>query len=299
MTKQLPHILIVDDEELNREIILEILDGQAYKLSTAEDGKIAWELLKDSTDTFDVIILDRMMPDMDGMELLTRIRNHPRLIHCPVIMQTGKAAKNEILEGIKAGAYYYLTKPVEKEMLLSIVESAVAERQQYLALCDRLRNRFDTSGFIDKAQFRFKTFEEANEISSLLAAACSDSEKVINGLSELMVNAIEHGNLGISYDEKSQLLQNGIWEDEIQQRLDHEHYKDRCAKVDFQRTGNSVEIKISDDGKGFDWEKYLSFDPERATHTHGRGIALANCLSFDKVEYQGSGNIVKLFLLED
>ena len=299
MTKQLPHILIVDDEELNREIILEILDGQAYKLSTAEDGKIAWELLKDSIDTFDVIILDQVMPEMDGMELLTRIRNHPRFIHCPVIMQTEKAAKNEILEGIKAGAYYYLTKPVEKEMLLSILGSAVAERQQYLALCDRLRNRFDTSGFIDNAQFRFKTFEEANEISSLLAAACSDSEKVINGLSEFMVNAIEHGNLGISYDEKSQLLQNGIWEDEIQQRLDHEHYKDRYAKVDFQRTGNSVEITISDDGEGFDWEKYLGFDPERAAHTHGRGIALANCMSFDNVEYQGSGNIVKLFLLED
>jgi hypothetical protein len=53
-------------------------------------------------------------------------------------------------------------------------------------------------------------------------------------------------------------------------------------------------MTIQDEGDGFDWQKYLDFDPERAFDPHGRGIAMARMMSFDALEYQGKGNTVVL-----
>ncbi len=293
-----PHILIVDDEELNREVILEILAECPYQLSTAENGRIAWEMLQRTPRSFDVILLDRMMPEMDGMELLRRIKADAVLQHCPVIMQTAKSAKEDVLEGIKAGAYYYLTKPFEEERLLSIVSSALEERQHYLTSLELLKKNALANNFVEEAQFRFRTVEEASQVAALLSRACKDPASIVNGLSELLVNAVEHGNLGISYEEKSELLKNGTWLEEIKKRLQMDEYRSRYAHVKLQRTGSLLEITITDQGAGFDWRKYMDFDPERVMDSHGRGIALANCQNFATVEYLGRGNVVKLYIQE-
>jgi len=113
----LPTILIVDDEEFNVDIIMDYLEDGGYNLETAYDGSEAWEKLQAEPEYFDVILLDRMMPNMNGMEVLLKIKEHPVLKTLPVILQTALAAKNEVLEGMQAGAYYYLTKPFEEAML--------------------------------------------------------------------------------------------------------------------------------------------------------------------------------------
>lgn len=293
------HILVVDDEINNREIICEILEDEGYEFSMAENGAVALEMLNADPEKFDVILLDRMMPVLGGMEVLAEVKSDPILRHCPVILQTARAAKDEILEGIKAGAYYYLAKPFEDEMLLSIVKSAVEERSKFVAVRDKLNNCTETMGCMDEAAFRFQGLEEIQHISFLLATACPEAEKVINGLTELMINAVEHGNLGIAYEEKSRLLEAGNWKDEVKRRMEQDENKSKYAQVKFQRKDNEIEIKITDQGKGFDWQKYMAFDPERATDNHGRGIAMANCLSFSRVEYEGAGNVVKAYITED
>ena len=291
MANNQAHILIVDDEELNLEIISEYLEDN-YTISTAEDGLIAWEMLEKSPDDFDVILLDRMMPNMNGLEVLEKIKQHPVLQHCPVIFQTAKASISDIAEGMNAGAYYYLTKPFAEEVLLSVTKTAVNDRLHYKEIQQNLEQTKLTMSMLNSAVFEFQTLEQARSIASLISNACPEPAGIVMGLTELMVNAVEHGNLGITYDEKSTLNEQGTWIEEINKRLQLYENTNKTASINFQRHTETIEITITDQGAGFDWKTYMDFDPNRVMDNHGRGIAVANKLSFSSVEYKGKGNKV-------
>lgn len=291
-----PHILIIDDELLNLEIITEYLESCNYQISTAIDGDIAWELLEATPDDFDVILLDRMMPKLNGMNLLKRIKEHAHLKHCPVIFQTAKASKSDMLKGLQAGAYYYLTKPFEEEMLVSIVNTAVRDSLHHRNLKEILQQTQQSIGLMKSANFQYKTLDEARNLASLISNACPDPEKIIMGVTELMINAIEHGNLGIGYQEKTMLNDNGTWEEEVSRRLALPENKTLLAEVSFQNKADEISITVVDQGKGFNWKNYLDFDPERITDNHGRGIALAYNHCFSHLEYLGKGNQVRAII---
>ena len=106
MQIQSPRLLVVDDEPLNQEIIAEYLDDSPYSLQTADDGAIAWSILESQPKSFDAVLLDRMMPNMDGIEVIERMKKHPELCGVPVIMQTAAAAKDDVVSGLQAGDYY-------------------------------------------------------------------------------------------------------------------------------------------------------------------------------------------------
>jgi len=294
------HILIVDDEELNLEIVSEYLLDD-YKISTAADGAIAWGMLEQSPETYDVILLDRMMPNMNGMQVLEKIKQHPILQHCPVIFQTAKATVSDIAEGMNAGAYYYLTKPFEEEVLLSVTKTAVNDRIRFKEIQDSLNQANKTMGMLNSAEFEFKTLTEARSIASLLSNTCPEPASIVMGLTELMINAIEHGNLGISYDEKSALNETGDWQAEVEKRLQLPENNNKTASISFARQTDCIEITIIDQGEGFDWQTYMDFDPNRVMDNHGRGIAIANKLSFSSVEYKRNGSEVyaQLYLKND
>ncbi len=291
------HILIVDDEELNLEIVSEYLSDD-YAISTAEDGAIAWDMLEKNPDKFDVILLDRMMPNMSGLEVLEKIKQHPTLQYCPVIFQTAKASVTDISEGLNAGAFYYLTKPFDENVLLSVVKTAANDRIRFKSIQNSLEQSKQTMGMLNSAEFGFSTLDEARSIASLVSNACPEPEKIVMGLTELLVNAVEHGNLGITYDEKSMLNEKGTWIEEVNNRLQLDQNKHKVASINFMRHKDKIEITIIDQGDGFDWKSYMDFDPSRVMDNHGRGIAIANKLSFSSVEYRGMGNevIVQLSL---
>lgn len=290
------HILVADDEILNLEIITEYLN-EDYQISTANNGSEAWEMLEKTPEEFDIILLDRMMPKMDGMEVLEKIKQHPILLYCPVIFQTARASTDDIIEGIQAGAYYYLTKPFEEQLLLSVVKTAANDRCRYKEIQSKLELTKLTMGMLNSATFEFKTLDEARSIASLLSNACPTPSRIAMGLTELMVNAIEHGNLGISYEEKTILNDQGMWEKEVHKRLQLSINNTKVASIRFQREATSIDITIIDQGIGFDWQTHMDFAPERAMGNHGRGIAIANKLSFSSVEYIGKGNEVFARLL--
>ena len=115
---------------------------------------------------------------------------------------------------------------------------------------------------------------------------------MLSGISELLINAIEHGNLNISYTEKSDLKKNGQWRNEIEHRLRQDEFKNKSAKVKYSKNKNSISITVTDQGMGFDWKKYMEFSPDRAFDCNGRGIAMSNALSFDQLLYNDCGNEV-------
>lgn len=292
-------LLIVDDEPFNVDILLEYLDGANYEIETAFDGQTAWELLEAGPDHFDIVILDRMMPGLDGMQVLARIKQHPVLQNVPVILQTALAAREEILEGLKAGAYYYLTKPFDEDMLLSVLSTAAEDRQRYLRALESSDVASRIFGLMREAAFSFSSLSSARDIATVLANAFPDPKRVVIGLTELLVNAVEHGNLGITYEEKSLLREQGNWEEEVERRLSSPGFAGKKVEVQYYRGDDRIQVTISDQGQGFDWQRYVDLDPARAFDSHGRGIAMSRMVSFDSVEYQGKGNVVRVSVLID
>ena len=287
-----PLILVVDDEPLNLEIIAEFLEGDAYRLEFAATGEEAWGLLEVPDSAYDLVVLDRMMPGMNGIELLKRIKADARLSHLPVIMQTAAAAPDQVREGLAAGAYYYLTKPYDPEALQTIVRAALDDARNRALLEESGRAQIHALQWLSEARFAFRTLEEAREIGIFLSGLCPIPDVAVIGLVELLVNAVEHGNLGMSYAEKTRTRQEGSWEQEILRRLDLPEYRERRAEARLERLPDALKFTICDAGKGFDWRNFMDFDPSRAFDPNGRGIAMARHMSFSQLEYQGCGNVV-------
>ncbi|MBI1397760.1 MAG: response regulator [Betaproteobacteria bacterium] len=297
---KLAKLLVVDDEPFNLEIIAEHLDGAGYELVTANDGQEAWDLLqKADQDEFDALILDRMMPRMDGLTLLKLVKQEARFRQVPVIMQTAAASKEQVMEGIQNGAYYYLTKPFDGEVLATIVRAALTDRAGWKDLAREARQEGQILELMMEGAFRFRSLDDARALAQSLANRCPDPTNVGLGLLELLVNAVEHGNLGISTKEKARLLHQGIWEDEVRRRLELPENADKHAVVSFRQDGRTIRFHVKDSGPGFDWKSFEHFDPARAFEPNGRGIALARQLCFSDLEYLGTGSEVRFSVAGD
>lgn len=285
-------VLVVEDSEHIRIKLAAFLKSDGFTPVQAEDGSKAWELLEKEGEKYSVILLDRIMPNMDGMEVLKRIKAHSQLRNIPVIMQTARTAKEDILEGLEAGAYYYLPKPYDKDTVLAIVRTASNDFDKYNSIKNKLKKTEGTLSLMSSGNFSFRTCDEATSLATLLAHATPKPEDVVKGLEELLLNAIEHGNLGITYEEKSELIDKGKLETEVKFRLTLPENKNKTATLEFQKNGSEIWFLIRDKGDGFEWEQYMTINPERVFDNHGRGIAMANKLSFSRIEYKGKGNKV-------
>ncbi|NCA72892.1 MAG: ATP-binding protein, partial [Sphingobacteriia bacterium] len=200
----------------------------------------------------------------------------------------------QVAEGLAAGAWYYLAKPYAPKALRSIVNAALDDRRNRKDLAQiggRLQTILDLA---DRASFRFRTLDEVSVLSSTLAQMCPNPETVAMGLSELMLNAVEHGNLSIDYAEKGRLIEEGLWQEEVERRLADPAQAGRHAIVELRRDPACLSFTIRDRGPGFDWQRYLDLDPSRAFDSHGRGIAMARHLAFAHMEYRGAGNEVRV-----
>jgi adenylate cyclase len=116
-----PRILLVDDNPLNLDILKTRLSVNGYEVITAADGEAA--LATASTEHPDLILLDVMMPKLDGIEVCRRLKADSSLPFMPIIMVTARTDVKDIVAGLEAGADEYLTKPVDQAALLARVKS--------------------------------------------------------------------------------------------------------------------------------------------------------------------------------
>jgi len=109
-------VLVVDDNDDNVRIVSTILLGRGFEVRIARDGKSALQSVEQYRP--DVILLDIMMPGMDGMQVLDALKTDPRSASIPVVMVTAKAHDEDVLAGYRYGADYYVTKPFTSRQLL-------------------------------------------------------------------------------------------------------------------------------------------------------------------------------------
>lgn len=292
-----PSVLVVDDKPEEREIIEIFLEDLA-KLHEAKDGAEGLEKAKELLP--DIILLDIRMPVMNGIEMLYELKKDDTLKKIPVIMQTGDLTPETTATCLQLGAAYYLPKPFDKEVLIASIDSALIKSKEIQKLIEKLDQQNTMAQLLEEFTLAFKTPEEAAMCAQWLAHAFADRDYAAIGLVELLLNAVEHGNLDISFEEKARLMENSDYvynefQDEVQKRLADSRYQDRKVRVYFKREDGTVTVRIEDEGKGFDFEKVLhpSLDFMLSLTKSGRGVIVSQTC-FDSIQYHGAGNIVEV-----
>lgn len=109
------HILIADDEAVSRRLLQSYVQKWGYEVATAQNGAEAWGLFEKGT--YPVVITDWKMPEVDGLELVRRIRADPRPAYVYAILLTARSQKEDLVQGMEAGADDFLTKPFDRDEL--------------------------------------------------------------------------------------------------------------------------------------------------------------------------------------
>jgi adenylate cyclase len=122
-------VLVVDDEEQNRTLLRDPLEARGYEVEEAENGRQA--LQKIAGRQPDVVLLDLMMPEMDGLEVCRTLRRHPKTAHIPILMITALSERGDRLLGIVAGANDFLNKPIDLQDVMLRVGNAVYAKHLY------------------------------------------------------------------------------------------------------------------------------------------------------------------------
>lgn len=117
-------VLVVDDEAMTRDLLRLMLKGTGLAIFEAEDGFQALEQV--ALHKPDIIILDVMMPGLDGLGVCRQLRSEPETANLPIIMLSAKTTHNAIQDGLDAGANKYLTKPVGFKELIRNLEEILA-----------------------------------------------------------------------------------------------------------------------------------------------------------------------------
>jgi CheY-like chemotaxis protein len=267
-------VLVVDDEQALRVVLRKMLEDEGVGVLTAGDGTEAQAILQANPETISAVVLDWLMPSMNGIDLLRWMKTEQNIEHIPVIMLTALDDPERIKEGIDAGAFYYLIKPFERTLLKSILRAAVFDFHSTRHLLEKLRHYEKPITHLEEGTFRFRTLQEAEQVAVMIASATPDPEHAMV-IAELLMNAVEHGNLGITYSEKGKLIDENAWHQEVERRLALPENVRKDVLVKIKKSEGQLEIEIEDRGPGFDYERFLRIDESRLFDNHGRGIAIA------------------------
>jgi len=121
-------ILIVEDEESLLKLESILLSSRGYQITGVKDGLAALKALAENS--FDLVLLDIMMPGIDGFEVCRRIRGNPQTREIPVVMLTAKKSAADQARGLEVGADAYITKPFKSIKIMDMIESLLAKRRQ-------------------------------------------------------------------------------------------------------------------------------------------------------------------------
>ena len=307
-------ILVVDDVLENIEIVEELLADE-FRIVSARSGSSALDLVHAHPP--DLILLDIVMPGMDGYEVCSRLKGNPDTEDIPVIFLTGRSDAESVVKGLQLGAVDYVTKPFDGSIMQARVRNVV-EATRYQNRFDRLlrKTSFDShQGELLLAAAKTATSIQPRirqsriEIPSRLAYV----KRLVDYLSgcyyplykskrlnpfklnvcviEALNNAILHGNLAIP-----SRLKNSSWKrfaDLVRKRETLPDYAERSATLCYQIGSRQLKISVEDKGAGFDPAALPDLGNPDALHVGGRGLLLIRAF-MDRVYWNATGNKITM-----
>jgi len=282
-------VLVVCDDDQTRARVGAGIKAEGYTVLPVRRAEEAEDLVERHPERITAIVLDWQNRGVSGLATLRWLKAHAMLKRTPVIMQTESPSDAHIREGIDAGAFYYLAKSADEKVLHSIIRAAVEDFTYKETLLQNLVGCQNPFGMLQSGVFLLRTLKEAERIALWIANATPNPARTM-GIHEILINAVEHGNLEITYDDKTELLNDGTWHKEVERRLELPENAYKTVKVEIVKESDRMTVRVEDCGRGFDYDAYLDFDEERVFDNHGRGIALTRAAM--GLAYEGTGNTV-------
>ena len=197
-----------------------------------------------------------------------------------------------IRTALKRGIFFFITPDFSSDMAITTLERAMNTKVFLTSEFNKLDPKNQLPSLVNQANFTVKTPAEAQTIASILGYIAPSPQRVSVGLLELLLNAIEHGNLGIGFQRKAQLLASGEFQKTVNNLLQQPEFAYREVAINFTKLNNKLIYEISDNGKGFNPTPFLEFEQERSLEKNGRGILIAKRYSFDDLQFLEQGSKV-------
>lgn len=223
-------ILIVDDSKLNIKVLSDILKEKEYRIALARSGKVALEFVEMKKP--DLILLDIMMPEIDGFEVCSRLKAKPETKNIPIIFISGLDKSEHIVRGFKAGAVDYIVKPFQKEVVLARVNTHLKlnETQQKLKRKNQelkeLLNEVEYLSFHDELTGLYNRRYFENELERLSTSRRLPLTLLVADMDKLKVVNDNYGHkMGDMYIKAAaDILDNSSREEDIVARIGGDEY---------------------------------------------------------------------------
>jgi len=285
-------ILVIDDEDSIRKVLSIALQEKGYNIFEATNGREGLEVFKQKRP--EIVITDVKMPEMSGLEVTREIKKINDDVD--VIIVTGYGSEDLVIESLRVGASNFIKKPILLTELFKIIEDIALKRESK----KRLEVAKDVVIY-EKKKCIFgndikKIWSVVNQILFNISPFFEKPtyEGLRIGLYEIIINAIEHGNLGITYDDKNEALNSNTYMDLLEERIKKAEEEGKKVEITSTFENNIFEIEVKDDGNGFDYKNIPSpNDPDKLLEAHGRGVFLTS-IYYDEVKYLDPGNKVIL-----
>ncbi|MCP4148931.1 MAG: response regulator, partial [bacterium] len=282
-------ILIIDDNVDLLDYLKDFFMIYNYEVILAETGNEGIEKFREYIP--DIVISDMRLPDKNGNIVVKEIKEIDKDV--PIIIITGYSDHQLILSAMKNGAVDLLKKPFKPNDLKYLINKIET-------LFKKIKVKLSAS-FVQWEKRHLIIRNDIHIIRSVvdfifsnIDYICEDVSFMKIGLQEVLINAIEHGNLDISNKEKQELLDKGDYNKILKERVQHSEYKDKFVDIKIFSTPEYLKITIQDMGKGFDPTNIPDPEnPENFLKESGKGILMA-MHAFDEVQYNDLGNCVTL-----
>ncbi|TWT82626.1 Nitrogen regulation protein NR(I) [Planctomycetes bacterium CA13] len=296
----MPIILLVDDSEVDREVMTGLLAADVdWLVSHANNGAEALRMIADATP--DAVVTDLLMPEMDGMELVSRISDsYPEV---PVVVVTSHDDVKMAFKALRKGAASYVPKAQLNEKLLDTVE-------QVLALSDMDHVDERIIEITTNTRYRFTMENDPTLIAPLVDRVqlglnsmhlCSPTQRMHVGiaLEEALINAMFHGNLELPTSQLAEVrhcLHEGKPSALVEERRQQSPYKERKIHVAADLTRDRAQFVVVDEGAGFPVETIRPKSIDDILDGHcGRGLMLIRTF-MNEVIFNESGNEIRMML---
>lgn len=286
--KLIQNVLIIDPDKAARDLAKKLSrKGYGAKLAFSYDDGLA-QVMECKPD---LVILSLDPADDDGLSTLKHIFHTSPL--SLVIVCSEKVDGFIALQSMRLGALDYLIKPVDIEELMESVQRILSHQRIF---CLGLEPDDESVVNEDKT---LVFGNEPDRIPYIINQAvinarrvCDDTEMLKMALGEIVLNAMEHGNLNITMEEKAKAVKKGNFEELVKQRKKNPRYAQRVVTIHIHMEPHTLEYYIIDEGDGFDYNK--EFNPDPNVHIgSGLGVQIAKTF-FHEVRYEGKGNHVRL-----
>lgn len=291
-------ILVVDGEQIIRNVLKRKIEQSTNNsVVVASNGPPALEIF--NSEPIDLVITDLLMHEFSGLDLLRQFKEINANV--PVIIVTGYGTLDDAIDAIHLGAEDFIKKPFDINEVLETIEKTFRKQEE----------QFDQSRIIPCISNENIQLEVPNDLDyvnivinfvcSHLKASWSVTDDQLHDIKiclyEALVNAIEHGNLGISGEEKSRILESGSqpWRQFLLARISSPEFSGRKIRIGIVINDEEFRIRIHDEGEGFDYEARVEDERfEEQFLSSGRGLLLIQNL-MDGVEFEDGGRCITIW----